>query len=153
MLYSYSDPLSQQQQYQRELRNSDLVYFNDFYELFKTQEYTPQKKREFIKRRQSATTHNSGDRGLCSSCFRPFPRQWWLLQPNRIFCHFCLNYICPKCVYTKEQQIVIPSELQFRGTTKGSICKDAMDFMEQFKYIKIDKRNPLLVMPENRELR
>lgn len=38
--------------YWKELTNSDLIYFNEYYELFKVQEYTLQQKSKFLKRKE-----------------------------------------------------------------------------------------------------
>lgn len=39
-------------QYYQELSNSDLVYYNDYYEMLRIKEYTFQKKQLFMKKKQ-----------------------------------------------------------------------------------------------------
>lgn len=38
-------------QFYKELTNSDLVYYNDYYEMLRIKEYTFQKKQLFLKRK------------------------------------------------------------------------------------------------------
>lgn len=61
-----------------------------------------------------------------------------------------MDYICSNCVSTNKT--LIPNEFQLKFTVcKETICKEGYEFLSKFSFIKIDKKNPLLIY--NSELR
>lgn len=100
----------------------------------------------------------------CSRCKRivepAFSSMIYDLLPWRVYndsnrlqyCHFCMDtQTCSNCM--KKEKVYIPRDLQIIEQQKPKrVCKDAFKFIQRFKCVKIDKRNPIVTMkPELRQ--
>lgn len=80
-------------------------------------------------------------------CHKSFTKKFGLITEKH-FCHFCMDYVCSKCL--SDKKTLIPCEYQLKHTVcNETICKEGYDFLTKFTYIKIDKKNPLLIYNHN----
>mmetsp|Transcript_35315 Transcript_35315/g.34327 ORF Transcript_35315/g.34327 Transcript_35315/m.34327 type:complete len:228 (-) Transcript_35315:176-859(-) len=129
-------------EYQQNLTNADLVFYNEFHEKFKQKEYTYYKKKVFMQKKFLISQYSKNPYQYCGKCFNSFSKRFGLFE-QKYYCYFCLDYCCEKCL--SNERTLIPNEFQLRGQIgKYTICKDAYDFLSKFSYVKIDKCNPLL---------
>ncbi len=130
-------------EYQQNLTNADLVFYNEFHEKFKQKEYTYYKKKIFMQKKFLISQYSKNPYQYCGRCYNSFKKQFWLFE-HKFYCYFCLDYCCHNCL--SNEKTLIPNEFQLRGEIgKYTICKDAYEFLSKFQYVKIDKCNPLLV--------
>ncbi len=81
-------------------------------------------------------------------CFKSFPASFFFT--TKFHCAFCLDYVCSNCLCA--DRVFIPNELQLKFTLGAErICQEAAEFLSKFQFIRIDKRNPMLVY--NQQLR
>lgn len=120
----------------KEIKNSDLLFFNEFIHIFKRKEYCSQAVEKYFKRLTSIDTKK-----YCHVC----GKQMNMLKTrliNRCFCYFCMEYVCDKqCL--SDETFIIPRSFNIDfDLRKKPVCQSAAMLLNRNNYIKIENNHP-----------
>jgi hypothetical protein len=110
-LYKMTQVNKQGKQYLVDMKNSDLLYINEFQDRLKLKEFTYARKLQYMKSNKMAPLTNGSiiasdgtengwkldNRNVCGICYREYSRRFGLF-PKRFFCHFFLFFVCESCL-------------------------------------------------------
>jgi hypothetical protein len=82
-----------------ELKNSDIVFFNEFLKLLTRKEYTSLNVQRFFKQISSRINKKKN----CHNCGKAFELAKIF---KRCFCNFCMEYVCSKECLSNEKFVI-----------------------------------------------
>ena len=120
-----------------ELKNSDIVFFNEFMTILKRKEYNSFEVHRFFKK----ITNRFNNKSLCHNCGKDLT-SFMTKYIKKCFCHFCMENVCSKECLSSEK-FVIPRlfNLQYDLEQK-QVCMQSSMFLNRRCYLKIANSHP-----------
>jgi late competence protein required for DNA uptake (superfamily II DNA/RNA helicase) len=83
------------------MQNSDLVYHNELNKIFKDKLFTLAVKQKHMQdiRKTFKFENIMKNNKACEDCTNNFTNWFSGLYSNRVYCEYCMNFVCKDCLH------------------------------------------------------
>ena len=120
-----------------ELKNSDIVYFNEFLGILRRKEYNSNQVHRFFRK----INRRWNPKKLCHMCGKQMNSLLTQVL-QKCFCSFCMEYVCSAGCLSKEK-FIIPRLFNLNyDMQEKPVCQLAAVFLQRKNIIKIKSQHP-----------